>query len=448
MTRSNSQRRLKEEALTIFQAGLAAVDPAQAVSQSVTMDSESIVLGRNRELSLPLSDFDRVVALAFGKAGAVMASALEHRLGDRLDGGVAVVKHGHSVATRKVEVMEAGHPVPDAAGMAGAEKVASLAAAATERTLVLCLISGGGSALLPLPAPAITLDDKMATTELLLRAGADVKALNCVRKHMSALKGGQLARLIAPGTVVSLILSDVVGDPLDVIASGPCTPDQSTFQDAAQVLRRFGVWEQLPDAVRGRIGAGVAGEVADTPGRGDPAFARCHNLLVGTNAACLQGCRVQARSLGFEVVDLGGAMEGEAREVAREMIDRVRRETAEARRPTCWLGGGETTVTVTGPGKGGRNQEFALAAALAMQRLDDALVLAAGTDGTDGPTDAAGGVAFGDTVERGARLGLDASRFLAQNDSYEFLNAVGDLMVTGPTGTNVMDVYLALFRGG
>lgn len=439
------RRQLKADAVKIFQAGLKAADPAVAVGESVRLESEHLVLGREQELVLPVSEYDSIVAVAFGKAGAVMARALEERLGDRLTGGLAVVKYGHRAPTRKVEVLEAGHPVPDQAGLAGARRVAALLESCDSRTLVICLISGGGSALLPLPAEGITLSDKVETTSLLLRSGADIAVLNCVRKHLSGLKGGQLACKAAPATVVSLILSDVVGDRLDVIASGPTVPDDTAFQDAVDVLHRSGLWDTVPRAGRGRLTAGAAGELEETPGSGHPAFARCQNLLVANNALCLQAAARQARNLGYQVVDLGPAIEGEASEVARDLVARAGRQPRPT--PTCWLGGGETTVTVTGPGKGGRAQEFALSATLAMQGWDNALLLAAGTDGTDGPTDAAGAFASGDTVARGKALGLDAATHLRDNNAYRFFDALGDLLVTGPTGTNVMDVYMLLTPG-
>jgi hydroxypyruvate reductase len=332
-----------------------------------------------------------------------------------------------------VRVIEAGHPVPDENSVRGAQAVAQLAEEATEEDLVICLISGGGSALLTRPGPELTLDDLQATTDALLRSGATINELNAVRKHMSGIKGGNLARLVAPAPLVTLILSDVIGDPLDVIASGPTVPDSSTVADAREMVDRYGVEE--PDGLR------------ETPKPGDEIFDSVQNVVVGSNRLAALAAVDEARSLGFEALLLGTYVEGEAREVAEvaaALAKGVRADGDPVAPPACLVWGGETTVTVRGEGKGGRNQELALAAALALDGWRDVLLMALATDGTDGPTDAAGATITGETMARAQELGLDARAALEANDSYAFFRRLGDLICTGPTGTNVNDLLFIL----
>jgi hydroxypyruvate reductase len=313
--------------------------------------------------------------------------------------------------------------------------------------LILCLISGGASALLPLPAPPIALEEKQAVTQMLLASGASIQEINAVRKHLSAIKGGQLARMARPAKVISLLLSDVVGDQLDVIGSGPTAPDASTFADAQSVLDKYGLSARLPAAVRERIAAGVRGDLPETPKENDPAFRRTRNFIVGSNRLAVDAAEARARQLGFEPLVLSTTMEGETREVARVHAAIAREVVASGRpvkRPACLISGGETTVTLRGGGLGGRNQEFVLAAAIELAGCPGVVVLSAGTDGTDGPTDAAGAIADGTTVAAAAAKGLDARRYLADNDSFHFFEAAGGLLITGPTRTNVMDVRLVL----
>jgi hydroxypyruvate reductase len=327
--------------------------------------------------------------------------------------------------------------------VAGAERIAAIAQAAGADDLVLCLISGGASALAPLPAAPITLEEKQATTKLLLACGATIHEINAIRKHISKLKGGQLARLAAPAAVEALLLSDVIGDNLDVIGSGPAAPDASTFEQAGAILDKFGIRKKVPAAVRERIEQGARGEIEETPKPGDPLFARVKNTVIGSNRLALEASAKRAKELGFRTLVLSSQVEGETREVAG-MHAAIAKEIVQFGRPVkapaCIITGGETTVTLKGEGKGGRNQEFVLAAALGIAGLPGTVVLSAGTDGTDGPTDAAGAIADGDTVARGPM----AVRHLAANDSYPYFDALGDLIRTGPTNTNVMDVRLVL----
>lgn len=432
----------------ILSAALRAVDPAQAIHRYVNIRGTSLRLG---ERAYDLSALAHIYVLGAGKAGATMAGAIEIILGDRLTAGWVNTKYGHRIkdtqAPSRLTVHEAGHPVPDDNGVAGTHEIMRLAAQASERDLVICLISGGGSALMLAPAPGLTLQDKQAVTKLLLSCGATINELNCVRKHLSAIKGGQLARLAYPAQVATLALSDVVGNPLDVIASGPTVPDTTTFADAWAILDGYDLVGRLPPAVRRRLEEGVAGRIQDTPKTGDPAFAHVTNTIIGSNNLAAQAAVEHARSLGFNAMLLSTYVEGEAREVGRVLAGILREAAASGHplpRPACIVVGGETTVTLRGTGKGGRNQELALAAALKIAGLPDVLILTCGTDGTDGPTDAAGAFAGGDTIARARAAGLDAAASLANNDSYHVFEPLGDLLITGPTGTNVNDLALLL----
>ena len=322
-----------------------------------------------------------------------------------------------------------------------------MVAQAGETDLVICLISGGGSALLAAPADGITLEDKQEVTRLLLACGATIHEINAVRKHLSLVKGGGLARLAQPATVVSLILSDVVGDNLDVIASGPTVPDSSTFHQAAEVLYRYEIWHQIPPRVRERVQKGMAGEVEETPKPQEPFFERCHWELMGSNLQALLAARQEAERQGYSSLILSAGVEGETREVAKvhaAMAREALRSDNPLAPPACLLSGGETTVTLRGKGRGGRNQEFVLASAIALEGVEGVVVLSGGTDGTDGPTDAAGAIADGQTIARARTVGLDPEDHLHRNDSYPFFEALGDLLITGPTRTNVMDVRIVL----
>jgi hydroxypyruvate reductase len=433
-----SQQRAR--VLPVLSAALEAVDPYAAARRALRLTDQRLEVGDAR---IDLTQVGRVVVVGAGKAGAPMARAVEDVLGERLSAGTVNVKRGHAEPTRLVRLTEAGHPIPDQAGVEGTARLVELVEAAGPDDLVLCVISGGGSALLQLPAEGISLDDTQQVTDLLLRAGATINELNTVRKHLSRVTGGGLARLAQPARVISLILSDVVGNPLDVIASGPTVPDSSSFADAVAILQRFGVWERAPASVRVRLEAGLSGAVADTPKPNDPAFERVTNVVVASNDLAAAGAIETARQQGFEAMLLTTYVEGEAREVGRVVAALAREVAASGRplqRPCCLVLGGETTVTVRGQGRGGRNQELALAAALPIAGLADLIVVSLATDGNDGPTDAAGALVDGTTLERARALGLDPHRALADNDSYAFFEQLGDLLLTGPTNTNVNDL--------
>jgi hydroxypyruvate reductase len=376
-----------------------------------------------------------------------MALALQTMFGDRLSGGIVIVKYGHRLPLEKIRVIEAGHPMPDRAGLEGAHQVIELARSCGERDLLLFVLSGGGSALLPCPAGGLTLADKQRTTEVLLKSGAGIKEINAVRRHISRLKGGRFAKLAAPAQVVSLILSDVVNDALEAIASGPTAPDPSTYADCLRITERYDAQREIPAAVMDLLERGAMGELDETPKASDPVFQRVHNVIVGGNRLALTAARQRAEALGYDALIASGAIEGESRVVAKaysEHIKEMIRTKRPGSRPACVISGGETTVTVRGEGLGGRNQEFALAAAIEIDGLDGVVVLSGGSDGVDGPTDAAGGIVDGGTIPRARARNLDAATSLARNDSYHFLRATGDLLVTGPTLTNVMDVQITL----
>jgi glycerate 2-kinase len=428
------------------QAALAAVDPAEAVYQFFSRVGDQILVA---DRSYNLRAFERVFLIGAGKAAVPMAEAVGEVLRDRLSGGVIITKYHHAnrPLPDQMRVHEAGHPVPDQNSVDATRDLAALSREVTPRDLVCCVISGGGSALLTLPAEGITLADLQTTTQLLLRAGATIHQINVLRKHLDAIKGGGLARLINGAPTVTLILSDVIGDDLSVIASGPTVPDPSTFAEAWRIVEQFDLIDQLPAAVRDRLRLGASGEIPDTPKPGDPLFEHVQTVIIGSNVQAAQAAEKMARQLKFNTLLLTTQVQGEAREIAK-VAAAIAREIAlynrPIPRPACVIVGGETTVTLKGHGLGGRNQELALAAALAIDELPGTLIAALGTDGTDGPTDAAGAIATGETVRRARSIGLDAQAYLANNDAYHFFQPLGDLIITGPTGTNVNDLLFIL----
>jgi glycerate 2-kinase len=431
----------------LIRAALNAVDPAQSVRNLVSRDQGRLSVAGMR---YDLRQYDGVYVVGGGKAGAPMALALSEVLGADLTGGWINVKEGHLIDEPLPETLvihEAGHPIPNEAGQEGARRILDLARQAGERDLVFCLISGGGSALLPAPVEGISLADLQALTGAMLRCGATINEINAVRKHCSQLKGGQLARVASPATVVSLILSDVVGNPLDVIASGPTVPDTTTFGDAYAVLDKFGIVDEVPQNIIARLRAGIAGDIPDTPKAGDPLFDKVQNVIVGSNAIAARAAAAAAREMEYNTLVLSTYVEGEAREIALVGAAIAKSLVAEGwpiARPACVIAGGETTVTIRGSGKGGRNQEMALAAAIALEGWQGITLFTLATDGTDGPTDAAGAIVDGQTLSRARALGLSAADYMARNDSYHFFDRLGDLIRTGPTNTNVNDLLFVL----
>ncbi len=416
-----------------FDAALAAVDPARAVERHFG----------SVEQRLEREGIDRVRLVAVGKAAWPMARQAQARLGGRLVEGVVLTRHGQAPdrAAPPLEVLEGGHPLPDAGSVAGTAAVCRVLRAAEPGTLVLFLISGGGSALLVAPAGALSLEQQQQATDELLRCGAEIDEINAVRKHLSAIKGGQAARLAAPAGVLSLIVSDVIGDRLDVIASGPTAPDPSTYAEALEVLRRHRISDRVAPAVIAHLEQGAAGDLPETPGPGDPLFAAVENFLVASNTLAVEAAVEAARRSGWHAETGARDVRGEAREVGVEM---ARDALGRRRGSCCTVSGGETTVHVRGPGRGGRNMELALAFAMEIAGAESITLLSAGTDGSDGPTDAAGAIVDGQTVPRALARGLDPRTYLERNDSYEFFRRAGGLLITGPTNTNVMDLQILL----
>jgi len=435
----------REDIRKIFDTGLKAADPKQAVSRAVCLLANGKLQVGERYYDL--GQFDRIRVVGAGKAAAPMAAAIEDILGSRISEGFISTKYGHGLPLKRFVVTEAGHPVPDEAGLAASQHIMNLLEQSDERDLIICLISGGGSALMPLPVPGISLTDKQKTTQILLACGATIHEINTIRKHISGIKGGKLARTAFPGTLITLILSDVIGDNLDVIASGPTVPDRSTFTDCMEILEKYNITDEIPPHVIEYLKRGTRGIEPETPKPKDAIFDKTAVLIIGSSSLSIDAARDEAVALGYNTLILSSFIEGETRDVAKvhtAIIKEILRSGNPVPRPACIISGGETTVTIHGDGLGGRNMEFALAAAIEIEGLDGTVVLSGGTDGTDGPTDAAGAIADGTTIQRGMAKGCNASKFLKNNDSYNFFKVLEDLLMTGPTMTNVMDLRVLL----
>ncbi len=437
-------KQMRNDATSIFHAGLKAANPDIAVKNYCRLADGHLFIA---DKSYDLARFNHLLVIGAGKASSAMARSIEDLLGKRITKGIINVKYGHTAKLARIRLVEAGHPIPDKNGEEGSRAILNLAKEAQKDDLVFCLMSGGGSALLPLPAQGLTLKDKQDTIKVLLACGATIHEINAIRKHTSAVKGGQIARAVYPATLISLILSDVVGDNLDVIASGPTVPDLSSFSDCMEIFRRHGIIKKLPPSVVRHIKAGISGKISETSKIGDPAFLRTHNQIIGSNFEAIIAAKQKAEELGYHTLALSSMIEGETKDVAQvhgAIVREILKTGNPISPPACILSGGETTVTVTGKGLGGRNQEFSLAMAIDIVGNDSIVALSAGTDGTDGPTDAAGAVADTYTFKKALSIGLDPKQFLANNDSYHFFEQLGDLFITGPTNTNVMDLRIAL----
>lgn len=432
----------RQQLLEIFEAAVAAVQPGNALlrhvkrsSNKLTADGKEYDLGRGR-----------LYVIGAGKGAAPMAQAVEELLGDKITQGFVAVKYGHGLELGKIETAEASHPVPDAAGERAAARILEIAAKAGPGDLLLCLLTGGASALLPAPAPGLSLDDLQKATSLLLASGATINEVNAMRKHLSRISGGRLAAAANGGQVLSIIISDVIGNSLDAIASGPTAPDPTSYADCLALAERFGIAAKLPKAALARLEKGAAGGLPETPKPGDPIFKRVQNIIAASNGMALDAAATKAAALGLEPRVIHAPIQGEARDTARELagaaID-IANGMAPGAKPICLLAGGETTVTIRGNGLGGRNQEMALQAALLLEGKPRIAALFAGTDGTDGPTDAAGGFALADTA---AKITGDPEALLRENNSHAALKSAGDLLITGPTRTNVMDVAILIIQ--
>ncbi|MEW6260299.1 MAG: glycerate kinase [Thermodesulfobacteriota bacterium] len=401
------------------------------------------------DATIDLDAIGSVIVVGVGKATAAMATAVETLMGDRISEGVIAIPYGHREPLVRIRQMEAGHPIPDENGIAAARSVLEAVRLAKERDVVICLLSGGGSALMPLPAEGIRLSDKQETSRLLIQCGASIHEINTVRKHLSAIKGGRLAQAAFPARMFTWIVSDVVGDDLDVIASGPTVADPSTYGDARRIVERHDLLDKLPRAVVERIDAGCKGLVPETPKPGEPWFERIQTRILASNIEALLAAQAEAQERGYHTMILSSRFSGDTGALAAFHLAVLHEMVSSGNPiglPACILSGGETTVVVRGEGLGGRNQEFVLHAVGRLPEDRPAVCFSAGTDGRDGPTDAAGALADSTSLERARQLGLDPEAYLRNNDSYTFFSRLGDGVITGKTGTNVMDIRLILVR--
>jgi glycerate-2-kinase len=427
----------------LIQAGLKAGDPVQAVRRVVRRKGNTLVAGTK---PYDLTNIRKVIVVGAGKASAHMAKALEGILGGKVSQGLVVVKDGHGCPTKRVRICEARHPVPDRRGVSSTKAIMKLVSTLSPDDLVIVVISGGASSLLCLPASGLSLRDKQKTTQLLLHSGATIQEVNIVRKHLSAIKGGRLATS-TPAKVISLILSDVLGDDLGAVGSGPTVPDTSAVEDAIEIIYQYDLWEKLPTSVQAFFNTRSGKKDFPPPSKMKTQSSDVHNEIIGNNKLAVTQVAHKAKELGFFTKVMSFDQQGEAREVGQQVGAIVKahlKKGSRKKRPRCLIFGGELTVTVKGRGKGGRAQEFALAAASAISGLPGAWVMGVGTDGTDGPTEVAGAVVDGGTIERASSLGIDPLKFLEANDSYTFFRKVGGHITTGPTGTNINDLYIAL----
>lgn len=429
----------------IFRAGVESVLPDKMIRNILQLKSENLCIS---SLTFPLSDINRIYVIGAGKASALMAKEVEAILGNRISEGQIVVKHGHNCQLERVQVTEAGHPTPDMNGFRATNELLKMVQNAGENDLVICLISGGGSSLLTDFPEGVTPDELIRMNQLLLKSGAAIQEMNALRKHVSHVKGGQLARTIFPATLVTLILSDVIGDSLDVIASGPTCPDSSTFRDAMNVLEKYSLLDQMPSSIVKYLTKGVQGLVSETPKFGDPVFSNTYNLIIGSNRIALEAAQKRATEMGFQTSILTSELDGNAVQAAGYIVQYAMNIQADDSqlKPVCMLFGGETTVQVTGNGLGGRNQHLALCAARLLTNTIGITLLAAGTDGNDGPTNAAGAVVDGDTYQHAFSMNIDPDKFLNEFDSYHFFQQAGDHIITGSTLTNVMDLVVVLIE--
>ncbi|MGQ9479664.1 MAG: glycerate kinase type-2 family protein [Thermoproteota archaeon] len=426
-----SRSRLRRDALEILEEGLRAADPRESIKETL------------EKIRGEIHGYRRVFIIGFGKASVSMAMACEELLGEFIYKGVVIAPDGvNDTGLERIRVLRGTHPLPSERNIESTRELLSTCSGLSREDLVICLVSGGGSALLVLPAEGVSLKDKIRTTEYLLRCGAEIKEINIVRKHLSSIKGGQLLRFLKPAKVISLIVSDIVGDPVEHIASGPTYHDSSTFSDAYRIIMKYGLLEKLPRSVIRRIERGLKGEIEETPKPGEPLFNDVENIIVSNNSKSLMAMKRKAAEIGYNASILTSFSEGEAREIGRFLcgiVKQIHLYNSPARKPACLILGGEMTVTVKGSGKGGRNQELVLSMLSNLIGINNFLVASIGSDGVDGYTDAAGAIADSSTLEKASLLGLNPKDFLNDNDSYSFFRQTGDLVFTGPTGTNVND---------
>lgn len=430
----------------IYKAAIAEVEPENLIKKSISIHDNKLIV---QDKKYDLDSFDNIYLVSIGKAAPFMAKSILEILGDRVKEGIIICSPQDRITQKKITCIPASHPLPEEASFRAAQNILGLAKRMEERDLLFFLVSGGGSAQVTLPAGGISLEEKKLVTYKLLRAGADIKELNTVRKHLSRIKGGWLARAAFPAEVISLFISDVIHNDLETISSGPTCWDSSTFKDALNILKKHGIWDFMPSSVKDVIEMGIMGQIEETPKKDDPVFKRIENFIIGDNSNALKAARKEAENLGFVSFVLSSSDHGEASKVARNYISllmNILRSGKTCTFPLCLLSGGELTVSVKRGGKGGRNQEFVLASIIEIDKekagLENFLILSIGTDGIDGPTDAAGAWAGPLTMEKARNLSLDPVAYLGDNDSYNFFKKVGGLIITGPTHTNVMDFRL------
>ncbi|MDC7226423.1 MAG: glycerate kinase [Spirochaetales bacterium] len=442
----------KKDLTDIFMTAVNRVNPESMLLNQCSLDGDTLTVSLHEQTEkYNLGDYNRVIVIGAGKATARMAKAVEAILGDRITEGLIAVKYGHTEDLSIIRTIESGHPVPDGSSVQAAEEILRLAHTADEKTLVINLISGGGSALLCMPYKneewECTFAAKQDTTKLLLECGAEITEINTIRKHLSGIKGGRLAEAIYPADSLNLILSDVIGDRLDSIASGLTVPDSSTFQEAIEIIEKYKLKKRMPTPAARIMMWGEAGTIPETPKPGNPIFEKSRNVLIGTNLAALKSAETAADKLGFNTAVLSSQITGEASEAAKFYLGigrDIRRDLGMLQRPACIIAGGETTVTIRGSGIGGRNQEMALAFLAGLKNEQGIYFLSGGTDGNDGPTDAAGAFAAADIYSAGIKAGLSIQSYLDNNDSYNYFKQTGGLLITGPTNTNVCDVQIML----
>ncbi|WP_455280632.1 glycerate kinase type-2 family protein [[Eubacterium] cellulosolvens] len=441
---TQADRKVRDAILLAYESALLSSNPYQLIIDNVSVSESILTIGSKQ---FDLNKFENIIVIGGGKASGSMTQALENLLEGRITNGIVNILVGTSdnYPTKKVHLNEAGHPIPTENGMLGAKKMLDLAENAGKEDLIICLISGGGSAMMASPKEGITLKDKQTVTQQLLHSGATINELNAVRKHLSDFKGGWLAKRAQPATLVSLILSDVVGDPLDTISSGPTAPDQTTYQDVVDIFDKYKLSKEIPISIKKILEMGLNGKISETPKSNDSVFDNVHNIVLGNNRLACLAAKEKLSELGFNTLFLTSYMEGEAKDIGiflGAIANEIFSSGNPIPRPAAVIVGGETTVTVRGKGLGGRNQEIVLSAASKINGMEGVGVASIGTDGIDGPTDAAGAIADGKSLLRAKQFGLNNKKMLNNNDSYNFFSKIGDLIITGPTGSNVNDIAL------
>ncbi len=427
-------------AIESLECAIEAADPKKLLYSKLILKNSTLIID---SYDFDLKQFKNIYVIGGGKAAGTMSEVIEDILGDRITAGQINVPYGNKYKSKIIKICEANHPIPNQAGIEGTKQIMAIAEQATQQDLVICLISGGGSSLMPLPREGITLEDKKAITEALLKSGASINEINTVRKHISAYKGGWLAKTVYPAMLINLILSDVIGDPLDVIASGPTVPDKTTFMDAKNILQKYNLWTNLASSIHNAILEGIEGNIQETPKPADPAFKKVYNIIIGNNKLSSIAALDYLKMKGLNTLLLSTTLEGEAKQAGKDLAAVAINITSQGKpllRPAGIVAGGETTVTVTGRGIGGRNQELALSAALKLQGIENCVIASLSTDGVDGPTDAAGAIVDGFTISQSEKQKMNAKEYLENNDSYSFFKKLSSLIITGPTGTNVNDI--------